>query len=168
MAKNEVITAWNKVAQKLMVDALDNTVPPFSIAAGTRITVYSPVDLIATCGDGSDAANNAGKKCAFHKYSDKSRRKWADVKDKMEVKYSDPSWEGQVRSFNLDEFCTGDAEKGTRTVDKNQMGDITAKGYDYRTVLAYCQSQNYQGKTQAKYETYYQNVQIKNKQSLII
>lgn len=166
MAKNEVITAWNKVAQKLMVDALDNTVPPFSIAAGTRITVYSPVDLIATCGDGSDATNNAGKKCAFHEYSDKPRRKWADVKDKMEVKYNDPSWEGQVRSFNLDEFCTGDADKGTRTVDKNRMGDITSKGYDYRTVLAYCQSQNYQGKTQAKYEAYYQNVQEKGIQGV--
>ena len=59
LAKNEVISAWNKVAQKLIVDALDNTVPPFSIAAGTRITVYSPVDLIATCGD--ENGPNAGK-----------------------------------------------------------------------------------------------------------
>jgi hypothetical protein len=84
----------------------------------------------------------------------------------MKVNYQDSSWEGQVRSFNLDEFCTGDADKGTRTVDKSKMGDITAKGYDYRTVLAYCQSQNYQGKTQAKYEAYYQNVQDKGIQGV--
>ena len=50
LAKQELITAWNQVAQKLLVDAMDNTIPPFSIAAGTRITVYSPNDLVITCG----------------------------------------------------------------------------------------------------------------------
>lgn len=51
LAKNEIITTWNKVAEKLAIDMLDNQTPPFSIAAGTRITVFSPTDLIVTCGD---------------------------------------------------------------------------------------------------------------------
>jgi type IV secretory pathway VirB10-like protein len=51
LAKNEIITTWNKVAEKLAIDMFDNQTPPFSIAAGTRITVFSPTDLIVTCGD---------------------------------------------------------------------------------------------------------------------
>jgi type IV secretory pathway VirB10-like protein len=61
LAKNEIIKAWNGVAQKLLVDMMDNTVPPFSIAAGTRINVFSPVDLLVTCGDYAPGA----KKCAI-------------------------------------------------------------------------------------------------------
>ncbi|MBR6838829.1 MAG: hypothetical protein IKM94_04665 [Alphaproteobacteria bacterium] len=158
LAKNEVITAWNKVAQKLIVDALDNTTPPFSIAAGTRITVYSPVDLVATCGDGTDEENpeNAGKKCAFHAYGSETRRSWAEVKGQMKIKPDDSSWVGQVRSFDLSGFCEPDS-KGVMTVRSGAAAEIAAAGHDYRTVLAYCQAQNYQGKTQAKYEAYYDN-----------
>ena len=154
LAKNEIITAWNQIAQKLMVDALDNTVPPFSIAAGTRITVYSPVDLIATCGD-KDDKENAGKKCAFHSYESKTRRPWSGLKGQAEFKFDDASWRGQVRSFNLAKYCK--QEKNVWTVDTDMMEEITASGYDYRTVLAYCQAQNYQATNQAKYEAYYQN-----------
>ena len=57
MAKQDIINTWNKITQKLLVDAIDNTVPPFSIAAGTRINVFSPVDLIVTCGE----TENEGK-----------------------------------------------------------------------------------------------------------
>lgn len=156
LAKNEVITAWNKVAQKLIVDALDNTTPPFSIAAGTRITVYSPVDLIATCGK---EEQNAGKKCAFHEYGKETRRKWADVQSAsdLRVNKNDSSWTGQVRSFDMAQYCTPDS-KGIWTVDQSKMNDIIAAGHDYRTALAYCQAQNYQGKTQAQYDAYYQNL----------
>lgn len=152
LAKNEVITAWNKVAQKLIVDALDNTTPPFSIAAGTRITVYSPVDLIATCGD------DGSKKCAFHDYGSKSRREWKSVQSAADLRVDkkDSSWTGQVRSFDMAKYCTQDS-KGIWTVDQSKMNDIIAAGHDYRTALAYCQAQNYQGKTQAQYEAYYQN-----------
>jgi hypothetical protein len=52
MAKQEVIKSWNKITEKLFIDMLDNTKPPFSIAAGTRITVYSPTDLIVAWCDG--------------------------------------------------------------------------------------------------------------------
>ena len=159
LAKNEVISAWNQVAQKLIVDALDNTVPPFSIAAGTRITVYSPVDLIATCGDGTTDGEtaNAGKKCAFHPYNEQTRRKWSDVNNKIDINLNDPSWTGQVRSFNLGQYCVQDS-KGVWTVDSNKALDISNAGYDYRTVLAYCQSQNYQAINQAKYDAYYQKL----------
>ncbi len=156
LAKNEVISAWNKVAQKLMVDALDNTVPPFSIAAGTRITVYSPVDLIATCGD--ENGPNAGKKCAFAKYSDKKRREWKDVKGKMTVDKTDSSWIGQVRAFNLDPYCIQDS-KGVWTVDSNNTLAISNAGYDYRTVLAYCQAKNYTAINMAKQDAYYNSQQ---------
>ena len=155
LAKNEVITAWNKVAQKLIVDALDNTTPPFSIAAGTRITVYSPVDLIATCG-GEDE-ENAGKKCAFEPYSTAERRPWAILKGQLNIDMNDASWVGQVRSFDLSGFCEPDAKTGVMTVRQGAAAEIAAAGHDYRTVLAYCQAQNYQGKTQAKYEAYYDN-----------
>ena len=159
LAKNEVITAWNKVAQKLMVDALDNTVPPFSIAAGTRITVYSPVDLIVTCGDPS-----TGKKCAISAYNkDEHRRKWSEVKNASELKidYNDASWKGQVRSFNMEQFCTEefDSKTGKRTIKNNAsiVEDIQKQGYDYRTVLAYCESLSYEAVNNAKWDTYYQN-----------
>ncbi len=154
LAKNEVITAWNKVAQKLIVDALDNTTPPFSIAAGTRITVYSPVDLIAACGGEDD--ENAGKKCAFHPYEKNTRRPWSGLKDQVVIDPKDASWVGQVRSFDLSGFCEPDS-KGVMTVKSGAAAEIAAAGHDYRTVLAYCQAQNYQGKTQAKYEAYYDN-----------
>ncbi|MDR2268897.1 MAG: hypothetical protein LBD94_01790, partial [Rickettsiales bacterium] len=52
MAKQEMIKSWNKVTEKLFIDMMDNTKPPFSIAAGTRITVYSPTDLIVAWCDG--------------------------------------------------------------------------------------------------------------------
>lgn len=155
LAKNEVITAWNKVAQKLIVDALDNTTPPFSIAAGTRITVYSPVDLIAACGGEDD--ENAGKKCAFHTYAKNTRRSWSGLKGQVVINPEDPSWTGQVRSFDMAQYCTQDS-KGIWTVNQSMMNDIIAAGHDYRTALAYCQAQNYQGKTQAQYEAYYQNL----------
>ena len=84
LAKNEIITAWNQVAQKLMLDMLDNSVPPFTIAAGTRITVYSPVDLVASCGkDGS------GKKCSLG-YDTKPQRN--TQKHMPEYDYADGSW----------------------------------------------------------------------------
>jgi len=52
MAKQEMIRSWNAVTERLFVDMLDGTTPPFSIAAGTRITVFSPRDLVVVwCDD---------------------------------------------------------------------------------------------------------------------
>ena len=152
MAKQEVINTWNKITQKLIVDAIDNTVPPFSIAAGTRINVFSPVDLIVTC----DEKENAGKKCAFATYNSQSRRPWSDLKDRVSIDTKDPSWVGQVRSFDLIKYCDTD-KNGKVTIGE----DWANSGYDYRTVYMYCESQNYQAKNNAKQAAYNESVKTK-------
>lgn len=146
LAKNQVITAWNQVAQKLLVDALDNTVPPFSIAAGTRITVYSPVDLIVTCGD------DEGKNCKISEYSSNPRRPWASVNDQVGVDYSDSSWVGQARSFQVSNCCNPDG-----TVIQNWQASPACKDYDYRTLLFSCQANQYQAINNAKQAALYAN-----------
>ena len=149
MAKQEIINTWNKITQKLLVDAIDNTVPPFSIAAGTRINVFSPVDLIVTC----DAEDNPGKKCAFTTYGSEKRRSWASLKNKVEIDTKDSSWIGQVRSFDLMQYCTTD-KNGKVTIGSNWANS----GSDYRTVYMYCESQNYQAKNNAKQAAYNESV----------
>lgn len=159
LAKNEIITAWNQVAQKLLVDAMDNTVPPFSIAAGTRITVFSPTDLVITCG------NDDSKECSVKNVQTASNTN--DIRNQRNdnwrsvtptVDYTDPSWVGQVRSFNLEQYCITDSQ-GIWDINKNKSNEIYNSGYDYRTVLAYCQSLNYQAINNAKQDALYQNQQ---------
>jgi hypothetical protein len=152
MAKQEVISTWNKVAQKLLVDVMSNTTPPFSIAAGTRINVYSPVDLAVTCGD----ADN--KKCYLGPYNRANqRRQWDTLKEKVSIDKKDPSWIGQVRSFDLQQYCTYDNSKKKWQIDnsKNWM----EYGYDYRTVYAYCEAMNYEAINNAKQNALYKNQQ---------
>lgn len=45
-AKAEIISAWNNVANRIVGDMLDSSAPPFIVPAGTRITVFSPRDLM--------------------------------------------------------------------------------------------------------------------------
>ncbi|MBR0212387.1 MAG: hypothetical protein IJQ55_02155, partial [Alphaproteobacteria bacterium] len=150
MAKQDIINTWNKITQKLLVDSIDNTVPPFSIAAGTRINVFSPVDLIVSCKDA------AGKKCSVIDYGTNMRRKWSELKNEAKfVDKNDPSWIGQIRSFNLTQYCNYDEKKQKVTVGDNW----DESGYDYRTVLAYCESQNYQAINNAKQAAYNKQVQ---------
>ncbi|MBR6010291.1 MAG: hypothetical protein IKP35_02640 [Alphaproteobacteria bacterium] len=149
MAKQDIINTWNKITQKLLVDSINNTVPPFSIAAGTRINVFSPVDLIVSCED------VAGKKCSVITYGKNPRRKWSDLKKVTFVEKTDSSWIGQIRSFNLTKYCAYDEKKNKVTVGNNW----DESGYDYRTVLAYCESQNYQAINNAKNDAYSKNVQ---------
>ena len=84
MAKQEIIDTWNKVAQKLLVDVMANTTPPFSIAAGTRINVFSPVDLIVSC-------QGTGKKCDIIQADSKERVAWSKLKKKVSIDRTDPS-----------------------------------------------------------------------------
>ena len=158
LAKQEVITAWNQVAQKLLVDALDNTVPPFSIAAGTRITVYSPTDLVITCGDDNS------KECSVSnlKKTTRLRPSWQHT---AEPDYNDGSWEGQVRSFNMmEEYCAKGSD-GLWTVKDDATESIYQAGYDYRTVLMFCESLNYQAINNARQDALYQNQQKQFKDS---
>lgn len=162
LAKQEIITAWNQVAQKLLMDALDNTVPPFSIAAGTRITVYSPQDLVITCGkdDSKECSisNVSSASGLAEKDEERNRRQddWRKAQD-VRVEYADSSWIGQARSFDLSTFCI--QEDGIWGVDNDQRGKIQESGYDYRTVLGYCQSLNYQAINNARQDALYQDQQ---------
>ena len=162
LAKQEVISAWNQVAQKLLVDALDNTVPPFSIAAGTRITVYSPMDLVITCGnDNSKECSVTNVKSSSGFAADDLNRNmrndsWSAIKPT--INYNDPSWVGQARSFNLEQYCITD-EDGIWDINNAKANEIANSGYDYRTVLAYCQSLNYQAINNARQDALYQNQQ---------
>lgn len=157
LAKNEIITAWNQVAQKLMVDMMDNNVPPFTIPAGTRITVYSPVDLQVTCG----ARGSSNKKCAIAEYSTKTRQKWSHQANPA----NDGSWVGQARSFDLNKYCIQN-NKGVWEVDSSKAQDITQNsGYSYSTVVGYCQSLNYQAINNVRQDAIYQNQQETFKQN---
>lgn len=150
MAKNEIISAWNQVAQKLMVDMMDNTVPPFTIAAGTRITVYSPSDLMVTCG----APGSSDKKCAIAEYG--SEKRYTHKHDAV-ANYDDGTWVGQARSFNLAEYCTSADSNGKRTAKEECKNPGACGGYDYRTVLMYCESLTYTTKSKVKQEAYHES-----------
>ncbi len=161
LAKQEVITAWNQVAQKLIVDAMDNTIPPFSIAAGTRITVYSPMDLVITCGNNDKECSVTKVQAAsgFAHEAPRNERYDEWVKETAKADYTDGSWVGQARSFNLEQYCITDAD-GIWDINPDAKEDIITKsGYDYRTVLAYCQSLNYQAINNARQDALYQNQQ---------
>ena len=164
LAKQELITAWNQVAQKLLVDAMDNTVPPFSIAAGTRITVYSPTDLVITCG------HDNTKECSVENVTSSSGKATDDRNERFEgwnaenlvnIDYADGSWVGQARSFNMmSEFCTKDSNgKWTLSNDEDTNQRVYEAGYDYRTVLAFCESLNYQAINNARQDALYQDQQ---------
>ena len=150
LAKNEIITAWNQVAQKLLVDMMDNTVPPFTIPAGTRITVYSPNDLMVAC--------TTNEKCIVSNHyanTKRSKPKWGAVAD-----YSDGSWTGQARSFNLSQYCV--TENGVLKAPANSATiaqELQKLGYSYSTLVAYCQASNYEAINNAKQAALYQNQQ---------
>lgn len=150
LAKNEIITAWNQVAQKLMVDMMDNTVPPFTIAAGTRITVYSPEDLRVVCED-EDKACYVSKEMIS---TGNARRNWGDeVNHDVEINPDDPSWTGQARSFVTDAYCK--TIDGVITADPDcANGKRDCGGYAYSTLLLWCKSQNYESKKALQYKEY--------------
>ena len=154
LAKNEIITAWNQVAQKLLVDMMDNTVPPFSIPAGTRITVYSPADLQVTCG----APGTSSKKCAVADYSHDRR---ATHPNTAKPNPDDGSWVGQARSFALDELCIPREKDGVMEAKPYAQvkDDLQKLGYSYSTLVAYCQASNYQAINNARQAALYQNQQ---------
>ena len=154
LAKNEIITAWNQVAQKLLVDMMDNTVPPFTIAAGTRITVYSPKDLQVVC-------HEEGKKCSVSNATTGSARTY--VKHNYDTPdYGSADWVGQARSFNMSQYCDNNGK-----IRQGAESEIAAAGLDYRTVLFYCQSSQYKAINNAKQEALYENQQDANNKNSI-
>ena len=131
---------------------MDNTVPPFTIPAGTRITVYSPADLQVTCGD----TRSNDKKCAVAPYSQNKRQAW---RNRAQPDYDDGSWVGQARSFNwAAEYCTS-YKDGKLNLNQTQLAELANKGLDYSDVLFYCQSNQYKAINNARQEAIYQNQQ---------
>ena len=169
LAKNEIITAWNNVATKLLVDIMDNTTPPFSIAAGTRITVFSPVDLFVTCGDPDTAG---GKKCAIKAYPESKR---GPIAQKLSTeKQSTEELIGQVRSMlveNIRDFCRESTDKngkgtGAFVADFSQKTRMEERGYNFNTVDFYCRSLGtYDAINNARQEAVFQNQQQQMQQN---
>ncbi len=149
LAKNEIVTAWNAVAQKLLVDMMENTVPPFSIAAGTRITVYSPTDLVMTCGSHNE-------KCSVATLGGegKNRNIRAAWSHKATATYDDGTWVGQSRSFEWQKYCSS-YKDGKLSLSDADMADLNAKGISYNNVLFYCQTNQYKAINNAKQEAIY-------------
>ena len=159
LAKNEIITAWNNVATKLLVDVMDNTTPPFSIAAGTRITVFSPVDLFVTCGD--DGTRN----CAFHPYGTNPRYSWGSEDSKLQPSTDMEELIGQVRSLmqsSIQKDCCDCAanESCTPKMNPSVTGQPLCNQYSFATIDFYCRSfGTYMAVNNAKQEAVWQNQQ---------
>ena len=165
LAKNEIITAWNNVATKLLVDVMDNTTPPFSIAAGTRITVFSPVDLFVTCGD------QPGKACAIKPYKTKDDNgeggeKRADWRSEQTLTESTNMEEliGQVRSMmqaSLQSECCEPTNGAKASTAKTNWKSIEAcQNYSFVTLDFYCRSfGTYTAINNARQEAVFQNQQ---------
>lgn len=161
MAKNEIITAWNNVATKLLVDMMDNTVPPFSIAAGTRITVFSPVDLLVTCYE--DESGDNTRECAIKPTNTNEER--TDITDPKLVESSDPEeLIGQVRSMLaqgiFSNWCEPDDKTGASRAksDTKSLNDMKTQGYSFATVDFYCRSLGtYKAINNAKQEAVFAN-----------
>ena len=83
------------------------------------------------------------------------------------VDYTDGSWTGQVRSFNLtDKYCKQDKDN-LWTIDDTKKEELYDAGYDYRTVLTYCKSLNYQAINNARQDALYKNQQDASNSSSI-
>ncbi|MCR4917608.1 MAG: hypothetical protein K5912_01535 [Alphaproteobacteria bacterium] len=158
MAKNEIITAWNNVATKLLVDMMDNTVPPFSIPAGTRITVFSPVDLGITCGSGEEGDT---RKCAIHNFG---KRQPEPISQGLTESEDEAERVGQVRSLMsktlFSDFCEVDEATGAQKAktDPDVITKMKQQGYNFATVDFYCRSLGtYNTKNSAKQKAVFQN-----------
>lgn len=158
LAKNEIITAWNNVATKLLVDLMDNTTPPFSIAAGTRITVFSPVDLFVTCGEG-----DLSRKCAILPY-DEEQERGPKLDDFSNANQTTEELIGQVRSMMVenikDKWCESSDNGTTWHAKTDKRQEMNDEGYSFTTVDFYCRSfATYDAINNAKQKAVYENQQ---------
>ena len=169
LAKNEIITAWNNVATKLLVDVMDNTTPPFSIAAGTRITVFSPVDLFVTCGD----PETDTRSCAIRPYTDANDRSYTPKPEEdYNITGTMDELIGQVRSLmqsSIQKQCCNcpDNESCTPKMDVSDPSKPACDQYSFATIDFYCRSfGTYQAINNAKQEALFEN-QKQQSQNLV-
>ena len=167
LAKNEIITAWNNVATKLLVDMMDNTTPPFSIAAGTRITVFSPVDLLVTCGN----PDTDTRKCAIKPYNDNGKfNRYTPSNQNYEYDTNDiEAMIGQVRSMmesDLKAACCKTDDNISYRADPNKRDGEPCKNYSFTTLDFYCRSfGTYTAINNAKQQAVFENQKMTGAQT---
>ena len=163
LAKNEIITAWNNVATKLLVDMMDNTTPPFSIAAGTRITVFSPVDLLVTCGNPQDGDT---RKCAIQPYADPSRGAdpmptegdYAATQTKQTVEEAIGQVRSMMESSLKKDCCTLNDDGISYRADYTKQNVGVCRNYSFTTLDFYCRSfGTYDAINNAKQQALFEN-----------
>jgi hypothetical protein len=145
LAKNEIITAWNRVAQKLAIDMMDNMTPPFSIAAGTRITVFSPTDLIINYCDPDDENCGLNDKIEYAKYMDAMSARAQILRNPSQNEYA--SWVPDPNTVRPEDI--GQVRGGF-----DAQGNLIAN--DARAQAFAQGMQQYQSQTAAQYNQYYQ------------
>jgi hypothetical protein len=155
LAKQEIISTWNRVAQRMVLDAMDNTTPPFSVSAGTRITVFSPRDLIVTCDMGDP---NDSRACAVAPAAD-DYAPFGGHNAQLNLTGDISEWIGQVRSMDAltQNICVRDPATGnfTGAVSTTDPAQLRAHGInDFRTAQFFCQSQMHQARSVAQWNQY--------------
>lgn len=173
LAKNEIITAWNNVATKLLVDLMDNTTPPFSIAAGTRITVFSPVDLLVTCGQ----EDGDTRKCALAPYATEDEAGRPERGERPDIDYAKAEDSrtvdeliGQVRSMMMSSLkkdcCDCDDDSCVASYDKRN--DAICREYNFTTLDFYCRSfATYDAINNAKQKAVFENQKSASNQNSV-
>ncbi|MCL2737323.1 MAG: hypothetical protein FWE17_00475, partial [Alphaproteobacteria bacterium] len=158
LAKQEIISSWNQVVQRLVLDMMDNTTPPFSIAAGTRITVFSPTDLVVTCADADADPNADPRSCAMVA----PNMEYADFRPsevQLVANFDNVSdWMGQVRSLNvrMDGLCETDFNgnfTGRPVTDAHRLA--AERGIDFRAVVFHCQSGQFQAMNNVRWNQFF-------------
>ncbi|MCL2338683.1 MAG: hypothetical protein FWC51_01865, partial [Proteobacteria bacterium] len=149
LAKQQIISTWNNVVQKLAIDMLDNTVPPFSIAAGTRITVFSPTDLIVTCASDKDSKEKCAITDPMTDYASYQPGSVTMTTNKEELV-------GQVHAFTMASFeqiCDTATGRAKSSVTEDALAN---NGFPSRMAAdLFCQTNQYQSKTSAQWNAYY-------------
>ncbi|MDR2685505.1 MAG: hypothetical protein LBB23_01880 [Rickettsiales bacterium] len=143
LAKQEIIKSWDKVTQKLFVDMMDNMTPPFTIPAGTRITVLSNKDIIVNW---SNIDQTAGlTPTSYRGRKDFNLDDATAMATTLKGKASDPDWVGQVRGTNVNP-ATGKIEYNANSPFLREFLDKSSM-YESQYVAqqkAYQQQQNAQ------------------------
>ncbi|MCL2369233.1 MAG: hypothetical protein FWC83_00990 [Alphaproteobacteria bacterium] len=169
LAKQEIISTWNRVAQRMVLDALDNTTPPFSIAAGTRITVFSPRDLIVTCDMGDP---NDSRDCAVMPASeDYAHFIGGHEMGNLRLSGDIAEWIGQVRAMDAltQGICAVDQNGNfTGQVRTTDPAELRRHGInDFRTAQFFCQSQQFQARNVAQWNQFMHQQQQVGQQNVI-
>lgn len=99
LAKQEIVKSWDKVTQRLVMDMMGDMTPPFTIPAGTRITVLSNKDLVVNWDETKLTASgytSRSSTTAKHSAGPTQQQIQQYIQEK------NPEWLGQVRATGVD------------------------------------------------------------------